>query len=267
VQLEELLAADRELVERAGDVLVTAGRGHVGEVLERATAADGHPRRQRPDLGGDGRERVLEPVAQRLPVAFRQRVAVHELGGQPGHPEVLARRPLEAGRVAHHDLEAAAAEVEAQRRRRFEQHAGAHRTEDQSRFGEAVDHLDLDPRLDLDAVDELVTVGGEAHRARGASRDLVDLGRVGEELHAPHRGDRLLGLLGRDVALAAHDVAEAQHLLLARERREAAVVVDLGDEEVERVRPEVECRDPHAGSIVNGAGIRSGIRTPWRGSP
>ena len=37
----------------------------------------------------------------------------------------------------------------------------------------------------------------------------------------------------------AHHVAEAEHLLLTHERVEVAVGVDVGDEEVERVRPEV----------------------------
>ena len=45
--------------------------------------------------------------------------------------------------------------------------------------------------------------------------------------------------------VTAHDVAEAEHLLLAHERVEVAVGVDVGDEEVERVRPEVHRCDPH----------------------
>ena len=57
--------------------------------------------------------------------------------------------------------------------------------------------------------------------------------------------DRGVGGLGRDESLAAHDVAEPQHLLLADERLEGAVGAHLGDDEVERVRPEVDRGDPH----------------------
>ena len=58
-------------------------------------------------------------------VALRERVGVDELGGERADAEGLARRPLQAAGVADHDLEAAAAEVEAQRGRGLEQHAGA----------------------------------------------------------------------------------------------------------------------------------------------
>ena len=51
--------------------------------------------------------------------------------------------------------------------------------------------------------------------------------------------------VGGIVPVAAHDVAEAQHLLLADQRVEMAVGVDVGDEEVERVRPEVHGCDAH----------------------
>ena len=53
----------------------------------------------------------------------------------------------------------------------------------------------------------------------------------------------------RDAALAAHDVAEAQHLLLPHERLEVAVGMDVGDEEMEGVRAQVEGGDPHAPSV------------------
>ena len=46
-------------------------------------------------------------------------------------------------------------------------------------------------------------------------------------------------------AVAAHDVAEAEHLLLLHERVDVAVGVHVGDEEVEGVRPEVHGGDAH----------------------
>ena len=67
--------------------------------------------------------------------------------------------------------------------------------------------------------------------------DLGRAGRFGEHAEpahrvAPRRRPRVRG----DEPFAAHDVAEAQHLLLADERLERAVGAHLGDDEMERVR-------------------------------
>ena len=101
------------------------------------------------------------------------------------------------------------------------------------------DDVDDDAGLLLDAVDELGAVRGAADRARGLGERLGRAGGVGEHAEPADGGDGLVGRRGRDGAVAAHDVAEAEHLLLAHERIEVAVGVDVGDEEVERVRPEV----------------------------
>ena len=124
--------------------------------------------------------------------------------------------------------------------------ARPHGGEDQPRLLEAADHLDVDAGLGLDAVDDLVAVARGAQRAR-RRRGPRWRRRLGEQPQAAHgarpRGRRPRG----DHALAAHDVAEAQHLLLAGDRLEAAVGVHVGDDEVEGVRSEVEGRDPHLG--------------------
>jgi hypothetical protein len=116
-------------------------------------------------------------------------------------------------------------------------------------LGEAVDHLDLDACLTLDAVDELVAVGGEADRAGRAGDDLGDAGGVGEHAHRAHGAHGEVGGGGRDPTPAAHVVTEAQHLLLAGERGEAPVGMDVGDEQVEGIRAEVERRDAHRGRL------------------
>ena len=67
-------------------------------------------------------------------------------------------------------------------------------------------------------------------------------------VHAPDARDRAVGGRGRDAAVAADVVAEAQHLLLAGDGFEGAVGMHVGDEQVERVRAEVERRDAHVGS-------------------
>jgi thiamine biosynthesis lipoprotein len=61
--------------------------------------------------------------------------------------------------------------------------------------------------------------------------------------------------------VAAHEVTEAQHLLLAHDRVDVAVGVRVGDEQVERVRPEVEGGDAH------GSEARSAYRRAVAGPP
>ena len=170
MQREELVATDGELVQRRRRVLVAPGRDHLREVLERAAAADRELGRELRDLLRHRREHVGDPVAQRASVALRDRIGVHELGGEPRDAERDARRPLQAARVADHDLEAAAAEVEAHRGRGIEHHRGADGAEDQARLLETADDVDDDPGLLLDAVDELAAVRGAADRARRARR-------------------------------------------------------------------------------------------------
>ena len=83
--------------------------------------------------------------------------------------------------------------------------------------------------------------------------------RVGELAQAPDGRDRAVGRGRRDAAVAGDVVAEAQHLLLPGDRRERAVEVHVGDEEVEGVRSEVERGDAH----------RTGRypRVPWPDHP
>ena len=65
--------------------------------------------------------------------------------------------------------------------------------------------------------------------ARGRARgDLDRAGRLGELTEPPHDGDRGVGRLVGDPAVAGDQVAEAEHLLLADDRLEPAGV-DLGD--------------------------------------
>ena len=176
-------------------------------------------------------------------------VGVDELGGEPPDPEVLARGVREAAGVADHDLDAAAAEVEAQRRRGLEQHARPHGPEDELGLAVAADDLDRHARLGLDAVDDVVAVGGAADRAGRAGQGLGRAGGFGEQAEPPHGVDRGVGGGLGDAAPPADDVAEAEHLLLPHQRLEVPVRVDLGDEQVERVRPQVEGGDPHGPSV------------------
>src|SRR6185503_16825680 len=127
------------------------------------------------------------------------------------------------------------ADVDAQGRRGLEYEARAHGREDQAGLLESADDLDLDAGLDLDAVDELAAVGCGADRARRLRDHLLRAGRIGELAEAADARDGAIGGWLRDPAGAAHLVAEAEHLLLARDGLERAVGVHVGDEQMERV--------------------------------
>ena len=119
---------------------------------------------------------------------------------------------------------------------------------------EPADHLDLDAGLGLDAVDELAAVRRGADRARGLRDHLLRAERRrragGAGARSRRRGRPTAGEIRPS---RAHVVAEAQHLLLARDRLERAVGVHVGDEQVEGVRSEVERRDAHARTSVRRA--------------
>ncbi len=242
---EELAAVDGELVQRGRRVLVAPSRDHLGQRFERATAPDRELRLVRRDLVHDGREHGLDVVAQRAAVAFGDRIGADELGAEARDAEGDARRPHQAAGVADHHLEAAAAEIEAQRGRRVEHHRRADRAEDQARLLEPADDLDVHAGLGPDAVDDLAAVGGTPDGGRRLGQDLGGAGGLGEETEAAHGGHGLVGGGHRDRSATAHDVAEAQHLLLLHERIDVAVGVHVGHEQVEGVRPQVHGGDAH----------------------
>ena len=184
-------------------------------------------------------------VAQRAAVALGDRVGAHVLGAEPRDAERHAGGPRQAAGVADHHLEAPAAEVEAHRGRRVEHDRRADRTEDQARLLQPADHLDAHAGFRLDAVDHLAAVLGAPDRAGGLGQHLGGAGGLGEQAEAANGGDGLVGRGRRDRPVAAHDVAEAQHLLLLHERVDVPVGVHVGHEEVERVRPEVDGGDAH----------------------
>ena len=245
MQREELVARESELVERRRHLNAAAGHDHRGEVLEGAAAPDHELGLERSDLSRDAAQRRRQVCTKRASIRLRDRVGVDEVGGEAGDAEVLARRPQQLGGRPDHHLEAAAAEVEAQRGRRLEQHAGPDGSEDQPSLGQTVDHFDLDARLALDTVDELVAVRSQADGAGRTGQDLGRVGGLGEHLHPPHCRHGDVGGVGRDEAFAAHAVAEAEHLLLSGQRGEAPVGMHVRDQQVERVRSQIERRDAH----------------------
>ena len=201
----------------------------------------------------DGFEHRPHPLVECVTVGFRGRIVTNQLGGETPDAERHARRPAEPRGVADHHLDTPSSDVDAQRGCGLEDEAGADRGEDEPSLFQPADDLDLDAGLGLDAVDELAAVRRRADGARRFRDDLVRTERVGELAQAADAGDGAIRGRSRDPALAGNLVAEAEHLLLARDGLERAVGMHVGDEEVEGVGAEVERRDPHVGASVTTA--------------
>jgi hypothetical protein len=248
----ELAAIERELIQRSRRLGVSARRDHVRDVLERAAASHNELRFELGHGVGHRSEHIGDVRAHATAVALRERIAVDELRGERADPEVLARRVLQPAGVADHDLDAAAAEVEAQRRRGLEEHAGADGAEDQLGFTRPADHLDADAGLGLDLVHHLAAVGRAPQRARAAGHDLVGPGGVGELTEPADHGHRGIGGVVGDAPVAGDQVAEPEHLLLRDDGLESALGPDLRHDQVERVRSQVECGHAHAAQATHG---------------
>ena len=203
VQRQQLVAAEAELVDRPGARAGAAGGHHPGQVAERAAAADGHRR-----LAGGPRRRRGGPA--RSVTRFSSRRTSSAVKGSPvtssaerrATPSAHARRPLQRRAVADHDLEAAAAQVEAQRRARVDDHAGPHRLEDEPGLLLAADDPDLDAGLGGHAVDDLAAVLRLPEGGGGPGVDLLGAGAGGQLAEAVDGGHGPVGQGVGDATLA-----------------------------------------------------------------
>ena len=226
---------------------VPTGGDEPGEVAKGAARAHHQTRAHVGDLRRQRGEDQGEPRDQPLPVGIRERVASHQLGREAGHAELDAVRPQETGGVADHHLEAAAAQVEAERGRVAQRHVGADRPEDHAGLVTPADDLHDDPGLPCDAIDDLAAVLRLPDGA-GATRD--ELRRAGgrhEVAQTSHGREHGVGRPFGDPARPSHRLAEAEHLLLAHDGDDRAVRAGVGDEQMERVRTEIDRRDAHCG--------------------
>ena len=230
--------------------------------LERAAAADrqlglerSRPRRT------TGRQHLVDVVAQRAPVGLRDRVGAHELGGEAGHTErarswptscCWRRRPSPRGCRRRGRSTAPA------RGRAPPTHAPRRRSGAPPRARRSPRRARRSRR----------GCGRRARRrwTRGGSRS-VALARisVAPAASASSRKRRTVATawsaaVGGIGTVAAHDVAEAQHLLLLDERVDVAVGVHVGHEEVEGVRPQVHGRDAHHPQATGAGRTRGSTR-------
>lgn len=254
VQLEELVTSEAELVDRDGRLGRAPEGDHAGEVAERPPRAHGESgptgvSRQAPGMPahllGHRAEEGAEAVPQPAPVTARGGVVAHELGREAGDAEGKARRPVQGGAVAHHDLKAAPTEVEPERGPSLDDHAGPDGPVDEPGLLLAVDHPGPDPGLGLDGLDQTTGIGRLPEGTGGAGDDPGRSGTLGQGAEAAEGLDRSPLPVGGDPALPGDVVSEAQHLLLAHQRDEGAVGSPVHDEQVEGARPQVDGRDPH----------------------
>ena len=120
------------------------------------------------------------------------------------------------------------------------------RLEDELRLADAVDDLDLDAGLALEAVDELGSVLGLAQRRRAEARTRRRAFASAIALNRRTTSTAAASASSADDAVTGDDVAEAEHLLLPHEWLEAAVRTGSADnEQMEGVAPEIEGGDPH----------------------
>ncbi len=115
----------------------------------------------------------------------------------------------------------------------------------------ARDHLDLDAGPLPHGLDELVGVGRLAHRARRDGADDLGAGAPGQLDEVLDRRGARLDRLRRELAGSQGLAPEAHHGLLAEEDFQRPVVLEVGDQQLDAVGPDVDRTErTHGGRIV-----------------
>jgi hypothetical protein len=263
----ELGPRDGKLVDRKGCGAVARGRHHAGQVAERAARSHHQLGLEVGHRLGDRCEHRSDVVPQPAAIALGWRVVAHQLRRQAAHAELDAGGPKEARAIAHHDLEAAAPEVEAHSRVGGERHARPDGGEGETSFVPPVDDLHRQTGGLLDALDDVAAVLCLPQGAGGTHHDLLASCAEGQRAEAAGGLDRLVGDVVRDAPLARDPTAKAQHLLLLEQRLEASIGMGIDAEEVEGVGAEVERGDAHHAQPYGDSGPSTGtVRGTRNGS-
>ncbi len=206
------------------------------------------------DLGRRGRDRRRAIAARRSEPSFRLRT----------EREPAAARDAPLGRAAadvdHH--RGAAAEVD----------RVAHGAEDQLALLDAGEPADVDVGERLDLGEELVAVGGLAHRAGRHREHPARALEPRERAHLEQRLEPAAHRARRERAAPERALAQPHHVALARQHPVAAGAVALDHDHVDRVRADVDRGEPlgrrdrggpaAAVGRFHGAGHGSRIGTP-----
>ena len=119
----EPLGVDAQPVGAGRHVAVFAGDRQPGEVVDGPARTDRHLRLTAADLVDDRSEVGADPPLEIGEVVLRRGIGPHQLGGEAPDAQRHARGPAQARRVADHELDAAATDVDAQRGRGLEHEA------------------------------------------------------------------------------------------------------------------------------------------------
>ena len=158
------------------------------------------------------------------------------------------------GRGPERDLDAAAADVDDDRRAAADVHAVPGRQMDEPGFFGSGNHPDADAGLAIDLGNEVAAVLGLARGAGGRRDDLVDLVGVGQALELGQGLERgRHGGWGQAAAVQAAG-AEPDHVLFAVNDFEGQVRPDLDHDHVDGVGADVDGGDAHEGRQLNGSG-------------
>src|SRR5262245_47701015 len=187
-------------------------------------------------------------AAQFLELAARRWVGLEKQLGEAQAAERRRHREHELVPVAHHELRAAAADVDDQCRLLVESERRLHREIDEPAFLFPRDHARRHARELARSREELAAVLRFAHRGRRGAKNAVDLVAAREldvareRIHGAADRVRSEPPAGERVAPDLHDLALPVDHLERPERRR------LGDHHVDRVRADVDGGDAHAGS-------------------
>ena len=171
--------------------------------------------------------------------------AAEEALAQAGDADLVALQRHRLAALDEDELDAAAADVDDQRRLAAQVDGVAHAEVDEARFLAAGDDLDAQADVVLDLLDEVAAVGGLAH---GAGRDGGDAGHalaLGQGAEGGQRAHAGVDRLRRQAPLAERAAAEPHHFLGAVEHAEAAVRLHLGHDHVDGVAADVDSCDSH----------------------
>ena len=172
---------------------ISARHSSVPLLRPRAWARTSRPR------ATTGREHLDDAVAQRAAVALRDRIGVHELGGEAGDAERDAGRP-HAGCWRRRPSPRGCRRRGRSTPRARDRAPPTARTAPKIRRASSWPLMTstCDAGLRLDAVDELAAVRGAPDRAGRLGQDLVGAGGVGEQAEPADGGDGLVGGGRRD---------------------------------------------------------------------
>jgi hypothetical protein len=197
------------------------------------------------DARDDRIEHRAHALGQLRALARAGRIGARAGLRQPDHPQLQRRRVVQLLGVGEDHLERAASQVDLGEALLAEIDRAARAQVDEPRLLVAADDADVDARLVARRAHELAAVLGLAHSAGGDGGQRVDVVAIGDAAERPQRVQPAPEHLRRDDAVVERRVAEADHLLRTVEHVDVPAGADIRDDEVKRVRTDVERGDAH----------------------